>query len=389
MENYEEKVCCLALGKALGSEPRIAVALVEKLGSAKAVCSLSAKDQEELLGPYARTFRLMGRVDLEDAAKELDSLEKYGSRYVCITEKEYPQNLKECEDPPVGLYLRGSSATAGIFDAGRPFISIVGTRNMTQYGEVWCNRIVEALAQTDKRPTIVSGLAYGIDITAHKKALECGLPTIACMATGVDSVYPWRHIPVAESICKSADSALVSDFQLGCAPLRPNFLRRNRIIAGLSQVTVIVESKAKGGAMVTSDLAFSYGREVYALPGRADDVCSLGCNRLIKAKMAEAIYDENSFLESIGLISKERPCNRRSSIKDILAKMYSNSRSQEEIKIMEIIMNEIIKDRGASIDEICGRSGLSHRQVSIYSALLEGDGLISIDLLQRCSALIK
>jgi len=385
MENYFEKVCCIALGKVFGSEPRLPLALIQQFGSASAVIGLGENGIDDLLGPFSKIKEHFRKIDLDDAAKELDSLEKYGSRYIAITEAGFPAALKECDDPPVGLYVRSSSPPEEVFSDDRKFISVVGTRSMSSYGQEWCNRIVEALAMSGNKITIVSGLAYGVDITAHTKALDCGIATIACMATGVESIYPWRHIPFADRIKDATGSALVTDFPLGSSPLRSSFLRRNRIIAGLSEATILIESKARGGGMVTSDLAFSYGREVYALPGRADDIYSAGCNRLIRARVAEPVYDETLLLESLGL--KDRRSLKRSTFNavEIVSEKYSKSKSAQEMEKLAAILDIVRKRRDISIEEIGKLCALSYREASVHTALLESDSLISIDLLGRCS----
>lgn len=385
MDNYFEKVCCMALGKAFGNEPRIPAELIRQFGSAKAVAGLEKNDLDDVLGPYSKTRQALGNLDIESAAKELDSLERYGSYYIGITEHGYPESLKDCEDPPCGLYVRASQPAEEIFPPDRTFISIVGTRNMTSYGKEWCTRIVQALASTGQRPVIVSGLAYGVDITAHREALALGIPTMACMATGIDSIYPWRHIPVAEQIEKSDGSALITDFPTGSMPLKSSFLRRNRIIAGLSGATVLIESKEKGGGMVTSNLAFSYGRDVYALPGRADDVCSAGCNRLITARIAEPIFNELQFLESIGLPAEGFRYRRKSDPSEIIMQKYGPG--GDSSGVLTSVLGLISKSGGITVEEISERLSLEYKDASSATAMLESDGLISIDLRGGCSAI--
>ena len=185
-------------------------------------------------------------------------------------------------------------------------VAVVGTRDISPYGREWCERIVHALARTSPKPLIVSGLAIGTDICAHKAALEASLPTIAVMATGTDTIYPYRHRQIAEKMSGTQGCALVTDYPPGTAPLPVNFLRRNRIIAGLSHATILVESKIKGGGMMTCRLAFSYDRDVYALPGRADDLRSQGCNHLIRARMAEPLTSEEDIIDSLGLLTTGR-----------------------------------------------------------------------------------
>ena len=176
----------------------------------------------------------------------------------------------DCPDCPIGLYIRSNSDIEEIFDDA-PCISIVGTRDISPYGDEWCKRIVHSLAEAPIKPVIVSGLAYGVDICAHQAALDAGLRTIAVIPTGIDDLYPYYHRRIAERIASTPGCALISDFPLKTSPQAATFLRRNRIIAGLSAATILVESKQKGGGMITCSTAFSYGREAWVLPGRIGD----------------------------------------------------------------------------------------------------------------------
>ena len=230
---------------------------------------------------------------------------------------------------------------------------------------------------------IVSGLALGTDICAHRTALECGLPTIGVMATGPESIYPYRNESTARQMISTPGCALITDYPPGTAPLAIHFLRRNRIIAGLSQATILIESKIKGGGMMTSRLAFSYSREVYALPGRADDIRSQGCNRLLREKVAEPLTSIEELMDSLGMkISRKR---NRISDRDILDRLYSESMNPEDMEMMHSILSLIRKEREIHIEDIAYSTGIPYRNVSKLCALMESDGLLSTDLLQRCS----
>ena len=230
---------------------------------------------------------------------------------------------------------------------------------------------------------IVSGLALGTDICAHRTALECGLPTIGVMATGPESIYPYRNESTARQMISTPGCALITDYPPGTAPLAIHFLRRNRIIAGLSQATILIESKIKGGGMMTSRLAFSYSREVYALPGRADDIRSQGCNRLLREKVAEPFTSIEELMDSLGMkISRKR---NRISDRDILDRLYSESMNPEDMEMMHSILSLIRKEREIHIEDIAYSTGIPYRNVSKLCALMESDGLLSTDLLQRCS----
>ena len=202
------------------------------------------------------------------------------------------------------------------------------------------------------------------------------------MATGPDAIYPSRHVPLADNIFRSEGSALVTDYPPGTAPLAVHFLRRNRIIAGLSEATVLVESKIKGGGMMTARLAYSYNREVYALPGRVDDLRSQGCNDLIRRKIAEPITSEKHLLESLGLTARRK--SPASSLTSRIISTYGDALSSEQIDTMTGIIKVIMNRRGITVDELPGATGIDYRTVAELTGILEIDGFICIDLLKRC-----
>lgn len=254
---------------------------------------------------------------------------------------------------------------------------------MTYYGEDWCERIVDALAKADVKPLIVSGLALGIDVTAHKAALKAGLPTVAVMATGIDKIFPPRNRTVAEEIASTPGCALVTDYPPGTDAVRINFLRRNRIIAGICKATILVESKIKGGGMMTARLASSYDRDVFALPGRIDDQLSQGCNLLIRENVAEVVGDLTDLVSRLGLGSSVLLAQEN--FRARVDAHYKELPEDERKDLTEAAM-EIKSRRGISMDELCSRLGWTYSKVSRVVTTLECDGLVSVDLLQHCSA---
>lgn len=381
MEKNEEKYSLCALNKIFGFEPKIAHALISHLGSAYEVFRMSDKDKDLLLGPHSKFRHHLNMRSFDDAAAELDKLSQNNTTFIGCTDEGYPGLLLECEDHPLGLYIRSSTPPKGIFDERRR-VAVVGTRDLSPYGSEWCQRIVQGLAYSDEKPVIVSGLALGTDICAHAAAVEAGLPTIGVMATGPEQVYPYRHRNFAEKMVETPGCALVTDYPPGTAPLAIHFLRRNRIIAGLSDATVLIESRIKGGGMMTSRLAFSYNRDVYALPGRVDDIRSQGCNLLIRSKIAEAIDSVEGMTESMGLTLQKRRGN--SSIEDLLRNTFNNTLSKETLSEMSLLLYTIRKFRGINLDDLCARCGLSYQTTAELAGILETEGIISIDLLQRC-----
>ena len=379
MENFEEKASLCALNRIFGFDPKVALALIAHLGSAAEVFRLSPQDIDHLLGPHSkhRDQIISSAVDL--AAEELLRLQASDIVFTGWSESDYPTLLKECPDAPVGLYVRTTTPLKKLWEP-EPRIAVVGTRDISPYGKEWCERTVRGLAASGTKPVIVSGLALGTDFYAHRTAIEEGVPTIGVMATGPEAIYPWRHKDFAERLYHTEGCALVTDYPPGTAPLAIHFLRRNRIIAGLSDATILIESKIKGGGMMTSRLAFSYDRDVYALPGRVDDTRSQGCNFLIKSKVAEPLTSIDELLESLGLEKGRK--GSRNSFAELVAHKYG---SDTELTSQAIAAISIIKsERGITIEDLAEKLTVNYSKAVQLTGVLEMDGFITTDLLQRC-----
>ncbi len=214
------------------------------------------------------------------AESELKQAEHNNHKIYFYLDEDYPQRLFHCEDGPVILYAKGNTN----FNVDR-VVSIVGTRNPTDYGKSFCEQLLEDLAPY--QPLIISGLAYGIDGVAHKAALKHKLSTIGVLAHGLDQLYPTQHKALSEKMLENG--GLISDFKVGTKPDRENFPKRNRIVAGLSDLTMVVESSKKGGSLITAHIANNYNRDVFAVPGKLSDKQSEGCNNLIKTNKAALI----------------------------------------------------------------------------------------------------
>ncbi len=367
----EEKICSCALNRIFGYSPKTGLALISCIGSAKEIFQMDNGEIDRLLGPYSKFRGKINGKAAEDASKELDDLEKKGIKFIGWTEEDYPELLHECEDAPIGMYVRSLTPMNELWKP-RLRIGVVGTRDISPYGREWCIRTVNGLAATEERPVIVSGLAIGTDFYAHRTALECGLPTIGVMPTGPETVYPLRHHDFAEKLCSTPGCALVTDYPPGTAPLQAHFLRRNRIIAGLSESTILIESKLKGGGLMTCNLAFSYGREVYALPGRADDLRSQGCNSLIRKKVAEPLTSVEDLMDSMNL-------KRRAQISDKSPQKQAGPTGQ--------ILALIGKERGITVEDLSAATGIPFGQTSGIVRRLETEGFVTVDLFQRCCLL--
>ena len=380
MENFMETASLCALNKIFGFEPKTAFALISHLGSAEAIFKLSSSELDLLLGPYSKHKGQIRPHALEQAIEELEKLRKNGISFCGWTEDDYPPLLKECDDPPIGLYIRTHTPIKELWKGLA--VAIVGTRDISPYGREWCRRIVQNLSQTKQKPVIISGLALGTDIEAHRAAIEVGLPTIGVMATGPDSIYPLRHRGFAEEMADSPGCALITDYPPGTPPLAINFIRRNRIIAGLSKATLLIESKIQGGGMMTCRLANSYNRDVYALPGRIDDIRSQGCNELIRKNIAEPVTSAETFIRSLGMKPAHPP--GRTDFHSVLSAHYGGQFSRENIDKMHEVLAAIKKERGITIGELPEVTGLDYRSIAEIIGILETDGFISCDLLQRC-----
>ncbi|WP_310991582.1 DNA-processing protein DprA [Aequorivita marina] len=255
--------------------------LLRKVGSAEEI--YKAKKNQLATIDGIGLLRLKGlnwKQQLEAADEELRFIEDNDIKFSYFTDNTYPEKLKHCIDGPILIFHSGN-----IDLVGKKIISIVGTRKMTSYGQAFCQNLIEELAPL--KPVIISGLAYGVDICAHKAAIANNLQNIACLAHGLNQIYPKNHKRYIADI--EENGGLITEFWSSDAFDRNNFLKRNRIIAGISEATIVIESAEKGGSLVTADIAHSYNREVFATPGRATDSQSRGCNNLIKQQKAQLL----------------------------------------------------------------------------------------------------
>lgn len=279
----DELLYLIGLNLVPGIGPKLAKKLLAYCGGAKAVFEESPKLLQKIpqIGAGLTTEITTQKV-LQKAEKELSFAEKNGIDVLSYQCAEFPNRLHHCEDAPTILFKKGKSSLNAV-----KMISVVGTRKATPYGKKWCKQIVEQL--TAHQTTIVSGLAYGIDTMAHKTALTVELPTIAVLGHGLDRVYPAANRKLSEQIQEKG--ALLTEFLTETNPDRENFVKRNRIVAGITDATIVVESAKKGGALITANIANSYDRDVFAVPGTLDCKQSQGCNHLIKTNQAALLTD--------------------------------------------------------------------------------------------------
>lgn len=307
------------------------------------------------IGPALSASILSTNV-LAHAEKELAYVRKHRLRMLFYLDDDYPRRLKQCDDAPVLLFVKGNAR----LDIERS-VSIVGTRSPTEHGRRLCEELVEGLKESGA--TIVSGLAYGVDITAHRAALRNGLPTIGCVAHGLDRLYPGEHAATAKEMCEHG--ALMSELPSGSPFVPGNFPARNRVIAGLGDCTVVVESGTKGGSLITADIANGYDREVMAFPGRPTDAKSEGCNRLIKDNKAHLITGPADLLK----LMEWEPRPRK--------KVATQSKLFTELLPEEQLLVDAIRAKGRlDIDSLCFQCNMLPHKASSILLNLEFNGVV-------------
>jgi len=289
------------------------------------------------------------------AEKELEYVRKHKLRMLFYLDAEYPKRLKQAEDAPVLLFVKGNAEVDRTH-----MVSIVGTRTPSEPGKRLCVELVEGLKEVSA--TIVSGLAYGIDIVAHRTALKNDMPTIGCVAHGLDRLYPGEHAATAKEML--AQGGLISELPSGSSFAPGNFPARNRIIAGLSDCTIVVESGPKGGSLITADIANSYDREVFAFPGRPTDPRSEGCNKIIQQNKAALITSAKDVITLMDWLPKKKKA-------PVQAALFSELMPDEQTLV------EIIRAKGKiDIDALCSQSKMPQGKASGLLLNLEFSGVV-------------
>lgn len=297
---------------------------------------------------------------MEQANHELEFIGKNQIKTYFYLDDDYPKRFSQCNDAPVLFYFKGNANLNS-----EKVISIVGTRNATAYGRQMCDELLNSLADKGYKPLVVSGLAYGIDIQAHKSALKYGLPTIGVVGHGLDRLYPSAHQKIAHDMVENG--GLLTDFPSQTKIEAANFIRRNRLIAGLSDATIVVESGEKGGALITADIASSYNRDVLAFPGRSSDPYSKGCNRLIKRNIAAMIESVSDLEYQLGW--ETSPGNKRPVQQLLFPELTSDEKK----------ISDLLREHGKTyIDSLVNYSGMPVQQLSSILINLEFKGLINV-----------
>ena len=331
--------------------------LIDHFGSARNIFHAPMNQLQSIEGiGHARARNIRKFHDFGKAEKEIRFLEKFRIKPLFLTDALYPQRLLNCYDPPTMIFFKGAA------DLNHPrIISIVGTRKNSEYGKSCTERIIRDLAKF--QPIIISGLAFGIDTIAHKAAIRNQVSTIAVLAHGLHTIYPFDNAPLAKEIITSG--GLLSEFPSGTDPDKHNFPSRNRVVAGISDAIIVIETGQKGGSMITAELGNSYNREVFAVPGRNTDPKSEGCNFLIRNNKAVLLNDGMDLAETLGWIEKApEPQN-------IQTELFSRL-SEEEKQVFQII-NE---SNGIQFDQLKSMTALSSSRFAAILLSLEMQNLI-------------
>ncbi|MBQ2786373.1 MAG: DNA-processing protein DprA [Bacteroidaceae bacterium] len=291
--NINEQLSVLALTRVRGLKATLILQLIEAAGSASELFANIDSIHDILPGVTPELIAALSDKSVFDyAKKEMEFIAGNNIKLYCITDDDYPARLRECIDAPAAIYTLGNADLNA-----RRIVSVVGTRHATEYGKDICSNFVAELARLQPDTLIVSGLAFGIDVCAHRSALKAGLPTLGVLAHGLDRIYPATHRNVAKEML--ANGGLLTEFMSGTMPFKQNFLQRNRIVAGMADATVVIESPSHGGSLVTASLAQSYARDCFAFPGRVTDKNSAGCNELVSRNRAALITSAQDFVEAM------------------------------------------------------------------------------------------
>lgn len=294
----------------------------------------------------------------ERAEKEMAFLNKFQIRPLFFLDDNYPLRLKNCEDSPLVLYYKGNAD----LNVNR-VLGVVGTRTPTEYGKSVCQALVSDLSHDNV--LIVSGLAYGIDAYSHKVALDNGLKTVGVLGHGLDRIYPHQNRSLAEKMIQQG--GLLTEFTSNNKPDRENFPMRNRIIAGMCDAVVVVEAAVKGGALITAEIADSYNRDVFAVPGRTNDVFSGGCNKLIRKNKAALVETAEDIIYMMGW---EENSSQKGSVQK---KLFYELKPDEEV-----VVNCLKNNTECSFDNLSGETGINMSRLAAALLNLEMEGIIRI-----------
>lgn len=339
--------------------------LIDELGSASAIYE-NRKDLKQVL-PSASPKFLDGMGDfcnyLKRAEEELEFCRKGKIRCLGLNDEDYPQRLKDCNDAPVLLYYRGSANLNS-----QHIVSMVGTRQITNYGKDLCHSFVRDLKQVCPDALVVSGLAYGVDVNCHRAALEQGLETVGVLAHGLDQIYPRHHRETAKQMVDQG--GLLTEYMSNTVIDKRNFVQRNRIVAGVSDAVIVVESATKGGSLITAEIAQSYNRQVWAFPGRVFDTYSSGCNMLIFKNKASLLTNAEDFCLEMGWTDDVQ--HQKQLSEGIQQELFADDYSAEE----QAVLQALARDDSKQINVLAVETNIAIGELSSLLFSLEMKGAV-------------
>ena len=335
--------------------------LATHFGNAANIFKSSLKELESIEGIGSVPARaIKSFTDFSKAEDEIKFIEKYKIRPLFLTDKNYPQRLLNCYDSPTLLFYKGYADlnTSKV-------VAIIGTRNHTEYGKQQTEKFVKELIS--QNILVVSGMAFGIDAIAHKAAYKHDLPTVGVLGHGLDQIYPPEHSNLAKEMLKHG-GGLLTEFRSNTKPDKHNFPTRNRIVAGMSDATIVIETGEKGGSMITAELANGYNKDVFALPGRLTDNKSAGCNFLIRNNKAMLLTDAEDLSEVMGWEEKAKSGKEKKSQRELFIEL-----SKDEKVIVDILKEKNL----VHVDELNFKSGLSSSSMAVAILNLELQGVVA------------
>jgi DNA processing protein len=349
--NKSHEIYKIACSNLFGIGPVRAAQIISKIGSADELFINSIKTIWQETGISKSLLKAMKREEaLELAENQYNYNLKHDIDSHFFLDKNYPRRLKQCGDPPIIIYSKGK------MDLNQnKIVSIVGTRNLTNYGSKILHELIESLK--NEQIQVISGLAYGVDILAHRLCVEHGLETIGVLGHGLDRIYPFKHRSTALEMMENG--GLITEFMINTNPDRENFPMRNRIVAGMADATIVIESEIKGGSIITAELANDYSRDVFAYPGDVDRPFSEGCNDLIRKQKAHLITRGDDFLTFMNW--------KESNKKQVQQKQLFHDLNQEEERIVYLLESE----SELHTDVLCMKSGITPSQMNVHLFNLE------------------
>lgn len=366
MSFSQETLYAIALTRISYFNTATCLQLYRKLGSATAIMENRNNIKDVISDASPRLINALSDVSeaLHRAEAELEFDNAHAIRPLTMTCDDYPERMRNCDDAPIVLFYRGNANLNQ-----RRIVSVVGTRHCTAYGQDIINNFCRSLKELCPDVLIVSGLAYGVDICAHRNALKNGFDTVGVLAHGLDMLYPSAHRDTAKEML--SHGGLLTEFLTNTNPDKMNFVRRNRIVAGISDATIVVESAARGGSLITADIAQSYARDVFTFPGNVNSPYSEGCNKLIRDNKAALITCAEDFVNAMGWEQDNKVKEARA--KGIERQLFPEL-TAEETRIVELLQ----KNNDLQLNIIAVQTGLPIGCISALLFSLELKGVIKL-----------